>query len=171
MAISTKTAADDALYTGLKTPSEFGSKPLPDHVELQREEIVEPPTNEFRAENERDKLPRVHGWNILIVPYTQPRKTRGGIYVPDKTLETEQLATIIGYVVEVGPLAYQDKSKFGEDQEPWCKPGDYVIFGRYAGAKITMHGERDDEKLACRILSDDEILATVANPADYIGVS
>jgi len=55
--------------------------------------------------------------------------------------------------------------------EPWCKPGDYVIFGRYAGAKITMHGDRDQDGLSCRILNDDEILATVKEPADYVGVS
>ena len=149
----------------------FGSKPLPDHVELQREQIIEPPTNEFRAENERDKLPKVHGWHVLIVPYTQPRKSRGGIIMAESTIKTEQLATIIGYVVEVGPLAYKDKAKFGEGLEPWCKPGDYVIFGRYAGAKITMHGATDEDGLSCRILNDDEILATVKEPSDYVGVS
>lgn len=149
----------------------FGSTPLPDHVEMKREILDEPLSNEVRAENERDKLPKVHGWHILIVPYTQPRVTRGGIYVPQKTIETEQLATIIGYVVEVGPLAYKDKSKFGEDLVPWCKPGDYVIFGRYAGARIIMHGDKENEALACRILNDDEILATVKSPADYVGVN
>ena len=173
MAIS-KTAVDDP-YLGdigvMKAGSEFGSNPLPDLVEMQREALVEPPTNEFRAENQRDKLPQVHGWHVLIVPYTQPRQTRGGIYVPDETVKREQLGTTIGYVVSVGTLAYKDKEKFGESLIPWCKPGDYVIFGRYAGAKITMQGEKDEDGLSCRILNDDEILATVKEPADYVGVS
>ena len=179
MAISTTIPPIDVLNDEFSTSSfggnealqDFGSKPLPDHVEMQREKIEEPEPNEVRAENERDKLPKVRGWSVLIVPYSQPRQTRGGIYVPDKTRETEQLATIIGYVVDVGPLAYKDKAKFGEELIPWCKPGDYVIFGRCAGAKINMYTGRNDPPLACRILNDDEILATVKEPADYVGVS
>ena len=156
-------------YTG-HDASGFGSE-IPNHRERERETIEEPPTNEVRAENERDKLPRVSGWSILIVPYTQPRMTRGGSYVPDATVEVEQRASVIGYVVAVGPMAYKDERKFGANAEPWCKTGDYVVFGRYAGARLTMRGDREDTNLACRILNDDEILATVSNPADYVGVS
>ena len=163
MAISTSDA---------QSTSGFGSdRILPRHVAMDRPEIEAPPTNEVRAENERSKLPQIHGWQILIVPYSHPRQTRGGIIIPDKTIEQEQLGTNIGYVVSVGPMAYQDENKFGKDMTPWCKAGDYVVFGRYAGARLSMRGETEDANLACRILNDDEILATVSNPADYVGVS
>jgi len=168
--INGKTVSEEELQDAPSIKS-FGSNPLPDRVEIQRETLVEPASNEVRAENERHKLPVPHGWNILIVPYSQPRQSKGGILFSNKTVEIEQLATNVGYVVEVGPLAYQDPAKFGKDLEPWCKPGDYVVFGRYAGARIKMRGEEGQEDLACRLLSDDEILATIADPEDYVGVS
>ena len=60
-----------------------------------------------------------------------------------------------------GPLAYKDKEKFG-DSEPWCKEGDWVIFGRYAGSRFKIDGGE------VRLLNDDEILATINNPEDII---
>jgi co-chaperonin GroES (HSP10) len=181
MATSTSKTPTDTKqgYVGLAnefenppSKSTFGSDAIPTHVAKNREPIIPPDTNEVRAENERSKLPTINGWRVLIVPYSQPRQTRGGIYVPDEVVRKEQLATVIGYVVSVGPIAYKDERKFGKDAQPWCKPGDYVIFGRYAGARLTMRGENEGvDDLACRILNDDEILGTVPDPADYVGVS
>jgi len=156
------------------TTSEFGSagKIIPDFVEKER--IIAPKdtrTNEVKAESERAKLPRVNGWRVLIVPYSQPTQSKGGIQFVQQTVDVNQRASVIGYVVEVGPLAYKDEAKFGVSSEPWCKPGDYVIFGRYAGSRITLHGDGDEADLPCRILNDDEILGTVLNPADYIEVN
>ena len=46
----------------------------------------------------------------------------------------------------------------------WCKQGDWVIFGRYAGSRFKIEGGE------VRLLNDDEILATIADPADIIHV-
>ena len=109
----------------------------------------------------KEKLPEPSGWRILILPYRGKGKTAGGIYIPDSTVDREALATVCGYVVKVGPLAYKDKEKFG-DSEPWCKQGDWVIFGRYAGSRFKIDGGE------VRLLNDDEILATINNPEDII---
>jgi len=109
----------------------------------------------------KEKLPEPSGWRILILPYRGKGKTAGGIYIPDSTVEREALATVCGYVVKVGPLAYKDKEKFG-DSDPWCKEGDWVIFGRYAGSRFKIDGGE------VRLLNDDEILATINNPEDII---
>jgi chaperonin GroES len=109
----------------------------------------------------KEKLPEPSGWRILILPYRGKGKTAGGIYIPDATVDREALATVCGYVVKVGPLAYQDKEKFG-DSKPWCKEGDWVIFGRYAGSRFKIEGGE------VRLLNDDEILATINNPEDII---
>jgi chaperonin GroES len=109
----------------------------------------------------KEKLPEPSGWRILILPYRGKGKTAGGIYIPDSTVDREALATVCGYVVKVGPLAYKDKEKFG-DSEPWCKQGDWVIFGRYAGSRFKIEGGE------VRLLNDDEILATINNPEDII---
>ena len=109
----------------------------------------------------KEKLPEPSGWRILILPYRGKGKTAGGIYIPDSTVDREALATVCGYVVKVGPLAYKDKEKFG-DSEPWCKEGDWVIFGRYAGSRFKIDGGE------VRLLNDDEILATINDPEDII---
>ena len=105
-----------------------------------------------------ERLPKPTGWRVLILPYSMSPKTKGGIYIPEKTLERESYATVVGYVVSLGPDAYKDKSKYPDG--PWCKEKDWVIFGRYAGARFKM----EDGEM--RLLNDDEILATVQNPED-----
>ena len=105
-----------------------------------------------------ERLPKPTGWRVLILPYSMSPKTKGGIYIPDKTLERESYATVVGYVVSLGPDAYKDEAKYPDG--PWCKKGDWVIFGRYAGARFKLEGGE------MRLLNDDEILAVVEDPED-----
>lgn len=121
-----------------------------------------------KADDQRAKLPQPTGYRILIIPETVPTESKGGIHLAEQTMQVEQLASVVGYVLALGPDAYKDPLKYPEGA--WCKEGDYIIFGRYAGAKITMHGEKQEEDLSLRLLNDDEILAVVSNPNDYVGV-
>ena len=115
---------------------------------------------DHRVGDLRSRLPKPTGWRILVMPYRRKEKTKKGIILPDQTLEKEHVATVCAYVLEVGPDAYMDKEKFPEG--PWCKKGDWIIFGRYAGARIKI----DDGEL--RLLNDDEILATIQKPEDIL---
>ena len=109
-----------------------------------------------------DKLPKPTGWRILILPYVMPSETKNGIILSDETVERNRVATNVGYVVSVGPDAYKDKDKYPDG--PWCKKGDWVLFGRYAGSKFRIV---DAEP---RLLNDDEILATIGHPSDILHV-
>ena len=91
-----------------------------------------------------------------------PSETKNGIILSDETVERNRIATNVGYVVSVGPDAYKDKDKFPDG--PWCKKGDWVMFGRYAGSKFKIV---DAEP---RLLNDDEILATIGHPSDILHV-
>ena len=115
---------------------------------------------DYRVGDLRSRLPKPTGWRILVMPYRRKEKTKKGIILPDQALEKEHVATVCAYVLEVGPDAYMDKEKFPEG--PWCKKGDWIIFGRYAGARIKI----DDGEL--RLLNDDEILATIQKPEDIL---
>jgi len=115
---------------------------------------------DYRVGDLRSRLPSPTGWRILVMPYRRKEKTKKGIILPDQALEKEHVATVCAYVLEVGPDAYNDKEKFPEG--PWCKKGDWIIFGRYAGARIKI----DDGEL--RLLNDDEILATIQKPEDIL---
>ena len=107
-----------------------------------------------------DKLPNPTGYRMLVLPHAGARKTKGGILLSDTTLETMQMTTVCAYVLKQGDLCYQDKEKFPKG--PWCKTGDWVIFGRYAGARFKISGGE------VRILNDDEIIAVVDDPNDIL---
>jgi co-chaperonin GroES (HSP10) len=95
-----------------------------------------------------------------VMPYMGKEKTDGGVYIPDAAREKEARATTVAYVVKVGPLAYQDPNKFGDGCEPWCKEGDWVCIGRYAGSRFNIEGGE------VRIINDDEVIATIIDPDD-----
>jgi co-chaperonin GroES (HSP10) len=150
-------------------PSEFGSpKKIPDVV--LRDMTPPPPqkTTAEIAEEQRSKLPTPSGYRILILPQVIHTRTASGIYLTDKSVEQEHLATTVGYVVDTGPDAYADSDKFPHGA--WCKAGDYVLFGRYAGSRVTMYAENEDH-LTLRLLNDDEIIAVITNPEDYVGIA
>lgn len=107
-----------------------------------------------------ERIPKPTGWRIVILPYRGAAKSKGGILLADQTIEKITVATTCGYVLSVGPLAYADAAKFPTG--PWCKPGDWIIFGRYAGARMNIDGGE------IRILNDDEILATINDPEDIL---
>jgi len=107
------------------------------------------------------KLPKPTGYRMLILPFAPAEKTKGGIYLAKQTVDRERLTTVVGYVVALGPDAYKDRLKFPEGA--WCQEGDWVIFGRYAGARIQIDGGD------LRLLNDDEILALIDDPEDILG--
>ena len=107
-----------------------------------------------------ERLPTPTGWRILILPYRGKGKTEGGILLADKTIEQQQVSTQVGYVLKVGPLAYQDKDKFPSG--PWCQEKEWVMFARYAGSRFNIDGGE------VRILNDDEILARIMSPEDVL---
>jgi len=87
--------------------------------------------------------------------------TDGGIALSEQTLETSEMTSVVGYVVKMGDMCYQDKNKF---LSPWCEIGNFVVIGRYAGARFkTKFGEH-------RIINDDEIIGTIEKPEDILAL-
>ena len=107
-----------------------------------------------------ERLPQPTGWRLLVMPYMGKATTDGGIHIPDATRDREALATVVAYVLKVGPLAYKDSDKFGGSQTPWCEEGQWVCIGRYAGARFKIDGGE------VRIINDDEVIATILEPDD-----
>ena len=107
-----------------------------------------------------DRIPTPTGWRIAILPYRGAEKTKGGIALSEETQRKQQVSTVCGYVLKIGPLAYADEGKFLTG--PWCKKGDWIIFGRYAGARIPIDGGE------IRLINDDEVLGVVNDPEDVL---
>ena len=157
---------------------------VPEHVaaSLAAEEVETPKNDEpsveeaYIPENKRvldpsllskslkERLPQPTGWRILVMPFQGKKKTDGGIILPDEVVQRESVATVVAYVLKVGPLAYKDPNKFGENCEPCCSEGEWVCIGRYAGSRFKIDGGE------IRIINDDEVIATILEPGDVMNV-
>ena len=148
---------------------------VPNHYKTLENNPPEPPLQKVYKEVEKytsqintlsdsakERLPVPTGWRVLILPYRGQGKTEAGVHIPDSVIDRESIATVCGYVLKTGPLAFKDQSKFSPLQVPWCKEGDWIIFGRYAGSRFKIDGGE------VRLLNDDEVLATIKNPEDII---
>ena len=107
-----------------------------------------------------ERLPQPTGWRLLVMPYKGASKTQGGLHIPDEIRAREAVATVVAYVLKLGPLAYKDPDKFGQDAEPWCAEGQWVCIGRYSGSRFRIDGGE------VRIINDDEVIATILEPDD-----
>jgi len=107
-----------------------------------------------------DDLPSPSGYRLLVLPFTPKERTKGGIIYSQESLDKARIATNCGYVLKMGPLAYQDKDKFLTG--PWCKEKDWVIFARYAGSRLPIEGGE------VRLLNDDEVLGTIKDPESVL---
>jgi len=132
------------------------SKAVADAYVEKEERVLNPERLEVEL-NER--LPQPTGWRLLVMPYMGKATTDGGVHIPDAVRDREALATVVAYVVKVGPLAYKDPDKFGSGK-PWCEEGQWVCIGRYAGARFKIDGGE------VRIINDDEVIATILEPDD-----
>ena len=105
-----------------------------------------------------DRLPQPTGYRLLVIPYYPKEKTKGGIYIPDATRDRESFATVVAYVVKMGPDAYKDVDKFPTGA--YCSEKEWVLMGRYAGNRFKVEG------LELRLINDDNIIAKILDPTD-----
>ena len=102
------------------------------------------------------QLPEPSGYHILIGIPESEEKTDGGILKARQTIEIEETATIVGFVLKLGPDCYQDKKRFPSG--PWCKEGDFIIMRAYSGTRISIHGKE------FRLINDDTVESVVEDP-------
>ena len=107
-----------------------------------------------------ERLPDPTGWRMLVLPYKGQGKTKGGVILTDKHVEERSYTTVTALVLKMGPDCYTDEKRYPKG--PWCKKGDWIIFGRYAGSRFGIEGGE------VRILNEDEIIAVVKDPEDIL---
>ena len=133
---------------------------LLDKYESEKKEEDKKRIDETNVDSIVDELPDPSGYRLLVLPFTPKEKTKGGILIAQETLDKLRIAVNCGYVLKLGPLAYQDKDKFSSGA--WCKKGDWVVFARYAGSRLPIEGGE------VRILNDDEVLGTIKDPESVL---
>lgn len=101
-------------------------------------------------------IPQPTGYRILIEPIEVRQQTASGIALPDISQKAQEHLRYIGKVVSMGPEAY----KHAKFESPWCKEGDWVAHGQYAGQELQIRSD-DGSTKKLRLVNDDEILAIV----------
>ena len=123
------------------------------------DEVVLDPTLLDKSALER--MPDPSGWRMLVLPYKGKKQSDGGIHLLKETVDREALATVVAYVVKMGPLCYGDVEKFGDT--PWCHEKQWVLIGRYAGSRFKLEDGGEE-----RIINDDEVIGTILHPDDIV---
>lgn len=99
-------------------------------------------------------LPQPCGYKILIALPEVEETTEGGLYKSRQTKELEEVGSIIGIVLAMGPDCY----KGDRFSEPYCQVGDCVMMRSYSGTRFTIYGKE------FRLINDDTVEAIVDDP-------
>ena len=106
------------------------------------------------------QLPEPQGYKILIALPEAEEKSEGGIIMADMTRRVEETASIIGFVMKMGPDCYKDEKRFPSGA--YCKEGDFVIMRAYSGTRMKIHGKE------FRVINDDTVEAVVQDPTGIV---
>ena len=108
------------------------------------------------------QMPKPKGYKILIALPEPDEKTDGGIIKSEQSLRDEEVGSIVGYVLSVGPDAYSDPKRFPSG--PFCKEGDWIVMRSYTGTRFMVHGKE------FRLINDDSVEAVVEDPRGIVKV-
>ena len=71
-------------------------------------------------------------------------------------METEEIGSICGFVLKMGPDAYQNAERFPNG--PYCDEGEWILMRSYSGTRFKVHGKE------FRLINDDSVEAVVEDP-------
>ena len=128
---------------------------VPNHVftpKLPKEK----PLDATSAEEREAQLPVPTGYRILLALPEQAEAYDSGILKSDQTRAGDEVATVVAYVVAMGPDCFKNKELFPSGS--YCGVGDWVLIRPYSGTRFKVHGHE------MRIVSDGNIEAVVADP-------
>jgi len=100
------------------------------------------------------KLDDIEENQAIKKDFAKLAETKFEIVKPDGQMKRERLGTDTGVVVQIGPMAWKAIDGDKEGWTPWCKVGDRIVFGRYAG-KLVEHPETGEE---IYVINDEDVL-------------
>lgn len=136
---------------------------LPDHLaEEQKDkarEVISGDTKEEKDEKLATQLPVPCGYKILVGLPKIEEKYDSGIIKADSIVRNDEIATVVGFVLKMGPDCYKDPVKFPSG--PLCKEGDFILMRAYSGTRFKLHG------VEFRLLNDDAVEAVTQDPRGF----
>ena len=126
-------------------------------TEAVTEKDIEPEIEENKKTlNFASQLPEAKGYKLLIALPEVEEMTDAGIIKSEDSRHEESIATVVGWVMSMGPDAYASYARFPSG--PYCQLGDWVIFRAFSGTRIKIHGKE------FRLINDDTVEAVVEDP-------
>ena len=114
------------------------------------------------ATRKASQMPKPKGYKILIALPETDEKTDGGIIKASQTIHAEEVGSIVGFVLDMGPDAYANPGRFPTG--PFCKKGDWIVMRSYTGTRFMVHGKE------FRLINDDSVEAVVEDPRGIVKV-
>jgi len=108
------------------------------------------------------QMPKPKGYKILIALPEPDETTDGGIIKSRQTIHNEEVGSIVGFVIDMGPDAYTNSERFPSGA--FCKKGDWVVMRSYSGTRFLAHGRE------FRLINDDSVEAVVEDPRGIVKV-
>ena len=109
-----------------------------------------------------NQMPKPTGYKILIALPEPDEKTDGGIIKASQTIHTEEVGSIVGFVLDMGPDVYSDSARFPTGA--FCKKGDWIVMRSYTGTRFMVHGKE------FRLINDDSVEAVVEDPRGIVKI-
>lgn len=136
---------------------------LPDHLAEEQKSIardaVSGDTREEKDEKLATQLPVPCGYKVLVGLPKIEEKYDSGIIKADSIVRNDEIATVVGFVLKLGPDCYKDPGKFPSG--PLCKEGDFILMRAYSGTRFKLHG------VEFRLLNDDAVEAVTQDPRGF----
>jgi len=107
-------------------------------------------------EEKARQIPAPKTFHLLTVLPDIDEEYESGLVKAGTTIHYEEVLSPVLFVIELGPDAYADKSRFPSG--PSCQKGDFVIVRPNTGTRIKIHGKE------FRIIKDDQVEAVVQDP-------
>jgi len=123
------------------------------------EEDLEATAKDARKANQ---LPDPTGYRVLIALPEPEEKTDGGILKAVQTLQQEEVGSIIGFVLKLGPDAYKDPLRFPTG--PYCHEGDWILMRSYSGTRFKVHDKE------FRLINDETVEGIVEDPRGIVKI-
>ena len=108
------------------------------------------------------QMPKPKGYKILIALPEPDEKTEGGIVKSARTVHNEEVGSILGFVLDMGPDVYKDPKRFPSGA--FCKKGDWIVMRSYSGTRFMVHSKE------FRLINDDSVEAVVEDPRGIVKV-
>jgi co-chaperonin GroES (HSP10) len=110
----------------------------------------------IKAVGDISKMHITEDW-VLVGTYIRPEKTKGGIYMPQKTMDEDRFQGKAGLVLAMGPTAFKYSGPFPYEG-PKPEIHDWVMYRNSDSWECGLRG------VSVRFISSEDIKAIIPDP-------